>query len=150
APRRRDHQPDPARRARVGRGLGGARQSRRRPREPPPEEDRRGRQRAALAHRARRRLPARASRRVGPMRGLAFKTRLWLGHGAVLAVMLAVAAFGADWALRRVVMGHVVDDAILWLASTEAAALQLDPAQPARVHEVAPGAGPPSFTRLDK
>ena len=84
------------------------------------------------------------------MRTLTFKTRLWLGHVAVLAMMLAVAAFGADWALRRVVMGQIIDDAILWLASTEAAALQVDPAQPVRVHEIAPGAGPPSFIRLDK
>jgi two-component system, OmpR family, sensor kinase len=84
------------------------------------------------------------------MRSLGFKTRLWLGHVAVLAVMLAVAALGADWALRHVVMGQIIDNAILWLASTEAAALQSDPAQPVRVHEIAPGAGPPSFVRLDK
>ena len=84
------------------------------------------------------------------MKPVTFKTRLWLGHVAVLAAMLAVAAFGADWALRRVVMGQVIDDAISWLAATEAAALQVDPAQPVRVHEIAPGAGPPSFTRLDK
>jgi two-component system, OmpR family, sensor kinase len=84
------------------------------------------------------------------MRPLTFRTRLWLGHVAVLAIMLAVAAFGADWALRRVVIGAIIDDAILWLASTEAAALQMDPTLPVRVHEIAPGAGPPSFTRLDK
>ena len=84
------------------------------------------------------------------MRSLGFKTRLWLGHVAVLAAMLTVAALGADWALRRVVMGQVIDDAILWLASTEAAALQSDPAQPVRVHEIAQGAGAPSFVRLDK
>jgi len=84
------------------------------------------------------------------MRSLGFKTRLWLGHVAVLAVMLAVAAFGADWALRRVVLGEIIDDAILSLASTEAAAIQGDPRQPVRVHEVAPGAGPPSLVRLDK
>jgi two-component system OmpR family sensor kinase len=84
------------------------------------------------------------------MRPLSFKTRLWLGHVVVLAVMLALAAFGADWALRRVVLGRVIDDAILSLASTEAAALQTDPGQTVRVHEVAPGAGPPSFVRLDK
>src|SRR5262245_26074779 len=83
------------------------------------------------------------------MRPLTFKTRLWLGHVAVLAAMLAVAAFGADWALRRVVIGRVIDDAILWLASTEAAALRAE-GQPVRVHEIPPGAGPPSFTRLDK
>src|SRR2546425_305999 len=84
------------------------------------------------------------------MRPLSFKTRLWLGHVAVLAVMLAVAAFGADWALRGVVLGHIVDDAILSLASTEAAALQADPGPSIRVHEIAPSAGPPSFVRLDK
>jgi len=78
-----------------------------------------------------------------------FKTRLWLGQVVVLAVMLALAAFGADWALRRVVLGGIIDDAILSLASTEAAALQSDPAHP-RVHEIAAGAGPPSFVRLDK
>src|SRR2546425_861700 len=86
----------------------------------------------------------------GAMRSLGFKTRLWLGHVAVLAVMLAVAAFGADWALRRVVLGEIIDDAILSLASTEAAAIQGDPRQPVRVHEVAPGTGLPSFVRLDK
>jgi two-component system, OmpR family, sensor kinase len=84
------------------------------------------------------------------MRPLSFKTRLWLGHVAVLAVMLALAAFGADWALRRAVLGNVIDDAILWLASTEAAALQADPARPVRVHDIHPGADPPSFVRLDK
>jgi two-component system OmpR family sensor kinase len=84
------------------------------------------------------------------MRPLGFKTRLWLGHVAVLAAMLALAAFGADWALRRVVLGRIIDDAVLWLASTEAAALQADPVHPVRVHEMAPGSGPPSFARLDK
>jgi two-component system, OmpR family, sensor kinase len=84
------------------------------------------------------------------MRPLGFKTRLWLGHVAVLAAMLALAAFGADWALRRVVLGRIIDDAVLWLASTEAAALQADPLHPVRVHEMAPGSGPPSFVRLDK
>jgi two-component system, OmpR family, sensor kinase len=84
------------------------------------------------------------------MRPLSFKTRLWLGHVAVLAVLLTLTAFAADWALRRAVLGTVVDDAILWLASTEAAAIQADPAKPVRVHDIAPGAGPPSFVRLDK
>jgi two-component system OmpR family sensor kinase len=81
---------------------------------------------------------------------LGFKTRLWLGHVAVLAVMLAAAAFGAEWALRSVVLGRIIDDAILSLASTEAAALHADPGHPIRVHEIQPGAGPPSFSRLDK
>lgn len=84
------------------------------------------------------------------MRPLSFKTRLWLGHVAVLTAMLALAAFGAEWALRRVVLGHVIDDAILSLAATEAAALQAEPAQAIRVHEIPPGTGPPSFVRLDK
>ena len=84
------------------------------------------------------------------MRPLSFKTRLWLGHVAVLALLLGIAAFGADSALRRLVLGQVIDDAILSLASTEAAALQVDSAQPVRVHEMGPGGGPPSFVRLDK
>jgi two-component system OmpR family sensor kinase len=84
------------------------------------------------------------------MRPLSFKTRLSLGHVTALAVMLSLAAFGADWTLRRVVLGQIIDDAILSLASTEAAALQADPRQSIRVHEVAPSAGPPSFVRLDK
>lgn len=83
------------------------------------------------------------------MRSPRFKTRLWLGQVVVLAAMVAVAAFGAEWALRRAVIGEIIDDAILSLASTEAAALQSDLAHP-RVHEVAASAGPPSFVRLDK
>ncbi len=81
------------------------------------------------------------------MRPLSFGTRLWLGHVAVLAAMLALAAFGADWALGRVVLGRV-DDEILSLATTEQSALQANPATPVRVLEIAPG--PPSFVRLDK
>lgn len=81
------------------------------------------------------------------MRPLSFRTRLWLGHVAVLAVMLAFAAFGADWELGRVVLGRV-DDEILSLATTEQSALQANPATPVRVVEIAPG--PPSFVRLDK
>ena len=84
------------------------------------------------------------------MRPLNFKTRLWLGHVAVLAVLLGIGAVGADWTLRRLVLGQVIDDAILSLASTEAAALQVDSSQPVRVREMAPGGGPPSFVRLDK
>jgi len=83
------------------------------------------------------------------MRPPSFKTRLWLGQVMVVAAMLTLAALGADWALSRVVLGKIIDDAILSLASTEAAALQGDPSRP-RVHEIAAGAGPPSFVRLDK
>jgi two-component system, OmpR family, sensor kinase len=84
------------------------------------------------------------------MKPLTFKTRLWVGQVLVLAAMLTFAAFGADWVLRRIVLGQVIDDAILSLASTEAAALQADPGQSPRVHEMPPGAGRPSFVRLDK
>jgi two-component system OmpR family sensor kinase len=84
------------------------------------------------------------------VRRLSFKTRLWLGHVAVLTALLAIAALGADFALRRLVLGRVIDDAIVSLAATEAAAVQLDAGQPVRVHEIAPGGGPPSFVRLDK
>src|SRR5207245_8943935 len=70
-----------------------------------------------------------------------------LGDVAVLAARLALAAFGADWALGRVVLGRV-DDEILSLATTEQSALQANPATPVRVLEIAPG--PPSFVRLDK
>ena len=81
------------------------------------------------------------------MRPSGFKTRLWLGHVAVLAVLLAMAALGADWALGRVVLQRV-DDEILSLAMTERAALDANPATPIRVVEISPG--PPSFVRLDK
>jgi two-component system, OmpR family, sensor kinase len=81
------------------------------------------------------------------MKPLSFATRLWLGHVAVLAAMLAVAAFGADWALGRVMLGRI-DDEILSLATTEQSALQANPGTPVRVVEIAPG--PPSFVRLDK
>src|SRR5215467_3170585 len=81
------------------------------------------------------------------MRPLSFRTRLWLGQVAVLAVMLALAAFGADWALGRVVLGRV-DDEIVSLATTEKSALETNPVTPFRILEIA--AGPPSFMRLDK
>jgi two-component system OmpR family sensor kinase len=69
---------------------------------------------------------------------------------AVVGLILAVAAAGAQWALSRTVLGTVIDDALLALAEAEAAALQADPAAPVRVHEMAPGTAPPSFVRLDK
>jgi two-component system OmpR family sensor kinase len=72
---------------------------------------------------------------------------LWLWHVAVLAVLLALAALGADWALGRVVLQRV-DDEILALATTEQSALQDKPATPIHVLEISPG--PPSFVRLDK
>jgi two-component system OmpR family sensor kinase len=81
------------------------------------------------------------------MKPLSFRTRLWVGHVVVLGLMLAVAAFGADWALRRIMLGRV-DDEILALANTEVAALADKSATPLRILEIAPG--PPSFVRLDK
>ncbi len=81
---------------------------------------------------------------------LNIKTRLAFWHMAIVGLILAGSAFGADLALRRVVLGHVIDDAVLALAEAEAAALQASPRDPIRVHEVAPGTGPPEFVRLDK
>ncbi len=81
---------------------------------------------------------------------LNIKTRLALWHMAIVGVVLAGSAVGADLALRRVVLGHVIDEAVLALAEAEAAALQANPRDPIRVHELAPGTGPPEFVRLDK
>ena len=74
---------------------------------------------------------------------LTFKGRLALWHMVVVAVLLAVAAAGAQWILSRTVLGTVIDDALLSLAETEAAALLADPAVPLRIHEMAPGPPPP-------
>ena len=84
------------------------------------------------------------------MRPFGFKTRLWLGHVTVLAVMLVAASFAADWMLRRVVLGQIIDDAILALADAEASSLHSDSTRTVHVHEAGPGSGPPSFVRLDK
>jgi two-component system OmpR family sensor kinase len=81
---------------------------------------------------------------------LSFKAKLSLWHMVAAALILAVAAFGADWAMSRVVQDRVIDEPLLALAETEAAAAQADPKQPIRVHEVTPGTAPPSFVRLDK
>src|SRR5215510_1241395 len=144
---RRDGEPHATRRARVGRGVRGARQPRRRAREPSPQEDRSRPRAAADPHCPRLRLPARAPRLGRAMRPLSFRTRLWVGHVVVLGLMLAIAALGADWALRRVILGRV-DDEILALAHTEAAALKDDSTVPLRILEITPG--PPSFASLDK
>jgi two-component system OmpR family sensor kinase len=79
-----------------------------------------------------------------------FKTRLVLWHMAVAALILAVAAAAAQWALSRAVLRTIIDDAILALAESEAAALLAEPTGPIRIHEMAPGTAPPSFVRLDK
>jgi two-component system OmpR family sensor kinase len=70
-----------------------------------------------------------------------------LGQVLVLAVMLALAAFGADWALRCVVLGRV-DDEILAYAMAEETALEDDPPPPLSVLEIAPD--PPVLGRLNK
>jgi two-component system, OmpR family, sensor kinase len=81
---------------------------------------------------------------------LTFKSLLALWHVIVVAVILGGAAAGAQWILSRTVLGTVIDDALLSLAETEAAALLADPAAPLRIHEMAPGTAPPSFVRLDR
>lgn len=80
---------------------------------------------------------------------LDFKTRLSLWHMAVVALVLVVAAVAADRVLARVVLGQIIDAAVLAVAETEAASLQADLRTRLRVHEMAPG-GRPSFVRLDK
>jgi two-component system OmpR family sensor kinase len=80
---------------------------------------------------------------------LGFKMRLSLWHAVAVALILALAAFGADWALARLVRGQV-DDALLALASSEAAAVLGEGGKPIRIHEAPSGTAPPSFPRLDK
>src|SRR4029453_15735252 len=150
AKRRRNREPNAPGRTGVERGIGSARQSCRRKSEPSQKEDRLRRPNTADSHDPRLWLPPGARAADGGMRPLSFKTRLWLGHVGVLAVLLTLTAFGADWAFRRVVLGRIIDDSILWLASTEAATIQADPRRVAPIHDTAPGAGPPSFPRLDK
>ena len=80
---------------------------------------------------------------------LGFKMRLSLWHAVAVALILGAAAFGANWALARLVRGQV-DDALLALASSEAAAILHEGGKPTRVHEAPSGTAPPSFPRLDK
>ncbi len=80
---------------------------------------------------------------------LGFKARLSLWHIVVVALILALAALGSNWALSRLVRGQV-DEALVALARTEAAAIAADAGQPVHIHETPPGTGTPSFVRLDK
>jgi two-component system, OmpR family, sensor kinase len=80
---------------------------------------------------------------------LDFKARLSLWHMVIVALILAVVAFGSNWALTRLVRGQV-DEALLELARAEAIALAADHQAPIRVHEAPPGTAAPSFVRLDK
>jgi two-component system OmpR family sensor kinase len=83
------------------------------------------------------------------MKYLGLKGRLAFWHAVAVAVVLAVAATGADWALSRAVHGQV-DRALLELAQSEAAAVRADRTGLPRVHEAPPGTSGPSFVRLDK
>ncbi len=80
---------------------------------------------------------------------LTFRARLAFWHMAVVAAILVAAAAGAQWALTRLVLGRIIDDAILALAETEGASLAADAPGSIRIHE-APGMTAPSFVRLDK
>ena len=80
---------------------------------------------------------------------LDFKTRLSLWHLVCVALILAVAAFVANWALAGLVRQQV-DSALLALARREIGAIQRNADEPLRVHEALPGTARPSFERLDK
>lgn len=81
---------------------------------------------------------------------LSFKARLTLWHLLAVVVILTGTALAGNWALSRIVLGQVIDGAVLALAEAEAAALTTTPQSPIRVHEMPPGTAAPSFTRLDK
>ncbi len=81
---------------------------------------------------------------------VSLRAQLSLWHMGAAALILAVTAVGADWAMARVVRDRVIDGPLLALAETEAAAALADPGPPIRVHELTPGTAPPSFVRLDK
>ena len=80
---------------------------------------------------------------------LNLKARAVLLQMAAVGLILAVASLGANWVFSRMVLGQF-DHSLLELFQTEASALLAEPGGPPHVHEMAPGAGPPSFPRLDK
>jgi len=80
---------------------------------------------------------------------LDFKTRLSLWHLVCVALILAGAAFVANWALAGLVRQQV-DSALLALARREIGAIQRNADEPLRIHEALPGTARPSFERLDK
>src|SRR5882724_8400917 len=80
---------------------------------------------------------------------LNLKARAVLLQVAAAGLILGVASLGANWAFSRMVLGQF-DQALLELFKTEASAVLAEPGGPPHVHEMAPGAGPPSFPRLDK
>jgi two-component system, OmpR family, sensor kinase len=80
---------------------------------------------------------------------LTLKKRLLLWHVAAVGLILALAAFGADWVFSRMVLGQF-DQSLISLAQTEAALALADSREPPRVHDVAPGTSASFFPRLDK
>ena len=80
---------------------------------------------------------------------LGFKARLSLWHMVIVAAILAAAAFAANWTLARLVRAQV-NEALVELAQTEAAAVIADGDRPVQIHEAPPGTTAPSFVRLDK
>jgi two-component system, OmpR family, sensor kinase len=80
---------------------------------------------------------------------LNLKARAVLLQMAAVGLILAVASLGANWVFSRMVLGQF-DHSLLELFKTEASAVLAEPGGPPHVHEMAPGAGPPSFPRLDK
>jgi two-component system OmpR family sensor kinase len=84
------------------------------------------------------------------MTGISLKTRLAALHVIAVALVLAATAIGADQLLSRVVLGEVIDDALVALAEGEAAELTAAPQLPIHVHELAPGAARLFVDRLDK
>src|ERR1700687_2109561 len=80
---------------------------------------------------------------------LNLKGRVVLQHLVAVALVLGLAALGADWVFSRMVRGQF-DQTLLDLADTEAAAALASPNEPIQVHEMPTGTAPPSFPRLDK
>jgi two-component system, OmpR family, sensor kinase len=80
---------------------------------------------------------------------LNLKGRVVLQHLVAVALVLGLAALGADWVFSRMVRGQF-DQTLLDLADTEAAAALASPNGPIQVHEMPTGTAPPSFPRLDK
>src|SRR5262249_18406495 len=117
----------------------------RRARQPSAQEGRSAAPRAAHPYR----LGPRLSPRAVALMQLDFKTRLSLLHLVCVAVILAVAALIADWALARLVREQV-DSALRRLATEESGAIQARPGEPLRIHEPPAGTASPSFERLDK
>jgi len=80
---------------------------------------------------------------------LNLKGRVLLGHLLAVGLILAAAAFAADWTFSSIVLGQV-DQALTDLAEAEVEAALSHPGQPIQVHEKSPGTAAPSLPRLDK